>query len=258
MTISDDSIVDIDVATSHAAYFQLLRRLPPDLIVPFATDALAWERENALAPRLDRYRRKVLPVFESIPPLREQAQQLAQRWAELHFERGLNVVLPMMFAEDPRVTVEIEGAEHLAAAAEPGRGMIVVSAHAGPYQALPAFLARTGERAVSSFMDAAAVELISRVYLEFVPTLAPSLDVIGLPAADATHRAFSLLRSGGTLMVMPEFTLGDLRSGRTHTVPFFGRTAYAPTGPARLARALRVPMIPARLRRHGPGHFVVA
>lgn len=254
---ADDSIIDIDVTMSQTSYFQLLRRLPPEMMDAFIGPALAWEREHVLAARLERYRRKVLPVFQAVPPLRAEAQPLASRWAELHFERGRNVVMPMMYAEDPRVTVEVLGGESVAEVAEPGRGLIVVSAHSGPYQALPAFMARTGERSVASFMDAAAVDLISRVYHTFVPGLAPRLDVIGLPSPDATQRAFSTLRSGGTLMVMPEFTLGEQRAGRTHTVPFLGREAYAPTGPARLARALRVPMVPARLLRRGPAHYVV-
>jgi lauroyl/myristoyl acyltransferase len=252
---TSDSLADIDVALAHAPYLRLLRRLPPEQTGAFLAGALAWEREHALAGRLARYRDSVHEVLRSVPSLSGD-DDLAVRWAERLFERGRNVVLPLLYAEDDRIRVEVTGEGAELADRRRGQGLIAVSVHAGPYQALPAYLARSGHR-VTSFMDAAAEQLISRAYREFVDTLVPSLEAIGLPAEDATRRALAAVRSGGILLMMPEFTLGELRTGRTHTVPFLGRRAYAPTGPARLARALRVPLLPVRLSQPAPDHFVI-
>lgn len=253
---TSDSLTDIDVALANAPYLQLLRRLPAEQTEAFLAQALAWEGAHTLAPRLARYQDAVHGALKGTPALAGQADRLARRWAERHFERGLNVVLPLMYAEDPRIDLKATGEGAAFADQRRGLGMIAVSVHAGPYQALPSYLARLGHR-VTSFMDAAALELIRGVHTAFAPNLAQSLDVIGLPSEDATRRALSAVRAGEVLMMMPEFTLGDPRTGRARTVPFLGRRAYTPTGPARLARALRVPLVPIRLLCPAPGQFEV-
>lgn len=251
---TSDSLTDIDVALANSPYLRLLSRLPPEQAQEFLDRALAWERDHALAARFTRYRASIEHVLQQVFP--QAADTMATRWAQHHFERGRNVVLPLLYAQDERIRVEVTGEGAALAEQRRGRGMIAVSVHSGPYQALPSYLARQGHT-VTSFMDAAAEALITAVHEEFAPDLRPRLQAIGLPAEDATRRALSAVRSGGILLMMPEFTLGDPRTGRSHTVPFLGRRAYAPTGPARLARALRVPLVPVRLLHRAPGDYEI-
>jgi lauroyl/myristoyl acyltransferase len=252
---SDDSITDMDVAVAGGAFLRTARQLPPEHTLRFLADSLDWERANTLAARCARYRAAVEPVFRDVPALADRAPDLAAEWARRHSARGLNSVGPLMYAADPRLTVETEGAEHLERAAGGGRGPLVISLHSGPYQALPAFLStRLGLR-VTSFMDGGAYGIVHALHEAVAPELLPSLDAIGLPAADSTRRALATVRSGRALMTMPEFTLGERSPQTLHPLPFMGRTVQAPIGTARLARALRVPIVPVRLVRDDVARF---
>lgn len=252
-----DGVTDLDVVLANLQVFKLLRRLSPASVSEMLEGICAAEWQGALADRMMRYREHALQVFARVPPLARHADTLAQQWAEYRFNRQSAVLQILMYLEDPRVEVLVYGADRLnrTDGGQP-RGPVLVSAHLGPYHALVGLLARIGIR-TGCFLDKAAEPVLSDLYRHLAPALHDRAELIGLPDEKAARRALTVIRSGRPLVVYPEFSLSDSDAGHEHTTHFIGREVYAPTGPARLARICRVPVIPVRLTKASPASWGV-
>jgi KDO2-lipid IV(A) lauroyltransferase len=119
-----------------------------------------------------------------------------------------------------------------------GRGALVVTAHIGNWELLAARLRRAGHRGgVVGFTrpnDSSARWLVEMRRAYGVETI----------AQDENPRAIlRTLHAGGVVGLLCDL---EVRRLDGEFVPFFGRPALTMTAPAALARAARIPLVPAR------------
>ncbi len=119
-----------------------------------------------------------------------------------------------------------------------GRGALVVTAHIGNWELLAARLRRAGHQgAVVGFRrpnDSSARWLVDMRRAYGVETI----------AQDESPRAIlRTLSAGGVVGLLCDL---EVRRLDGEFVPFFGRPALTMTAPAALARAARIPLVPAR------------
>jgi len=139
--------------------------------------------------------------------------------------------------------VEIEGREHLDWAVREGKGCVFVTAHAGNWELLAAWLARGGYpvNVVARTARHSNVEDILRRHRE-----AAGVRVLARRAS--TLAMVRVLRQGEGLGILCDV---DTR-GDGVFVDYFGRLAYTQTGPARLAARTGAPLIIGFIARGGP------
>lgn len=144
---------------------------------------------------------------------------------------------------------EVEGEPFLREALAGGRGALLVTAHAGPWDAAARILRGALDREVTVVMtsepDAGARSLHDRVRaragVHVVHVGAHPLDALPL---------LRELKAGGIVAVQLD---RGAPSGRELAVRLFGRELLVPEGPFRLAALAGVPVVPLFVRR--TGHF---
>ncbi|MDP3722229.1 MAG: LPS export ABC transporter periplasmic protein LptC [Candidatus Omnitrophota bacterium] len=138
--------------------------------------------------------------------------------------------------------ITCEGLVHLRQALARGRGAILVGAHFGNWELIPLYLRSRG-------FDGAVVARPLRYpeYDAFLMELRGSQGVTTL-ARGAMKDAVRLLRANHLLGIVPD---QDVDSLDGLFVPFFGRPAYTPLGPAALSLLSGAPMLPCFIIREG-------
>ncbi|MHC4470028.1 MAG: lysophospholipid acyltransferase family protein [Planctomycetota bacterium] len=145
--------------------------------------------------------------------------------------------------------VRVDGWEHVTEALEGGRGAVFATAHFGLFELLPVcFVHRgvsgkvVGRRPGDVGLEALVAENRKRMGMESVPQ-------------QRAREILRVLKGGGVVGTLPDQDVDKLPGV---FVPFFGRPAYTPSGPASLAVAAGAPLVSALAYRIGPGrHRVV-
>ena len=170
--------------------------------------------------------------------------QIRQLGRSVFRELGRNVVdvarLPRITAENVDSLVRIEGLSHLESAYGEGRGVVAVSAHLGNFELMGTFLALKG----------------FTVTVVAAPLYDPRLDALllknrergGLHVVSRDRAASAVLRALRKGHVVGLLVDQDTRGGGI-AVPFFGRPARTPTGPAVLADRAGAPIVPMAIHR---------
>jgi lauroyl/myristoyl acyltransferase len=139
--------------------------------------------------------------------------------------------------------VAVHGREHLDHAARMGRGVVVVTAHLGPYELGGAWLALAGypvhamveeltpetNAALSLYREATGMKLLSR--------------------NRGTRAALRLLREQQFVLLVADRVVGEGSDGMA--VPFGAGSRAVPTGPAALALATGAPIVVGTISRTG-------
>lgn len=188
-------------------------------ILPTARQAALRNLDQVLgpAPPWTRYRRG-LALFHNY------AQMLADSYA-------LHQGLPLDF------DVSSFGRHHLLDAVAAGRGAIAATGHLGMWQVGP-FLAEW--RGLPQFYLAMAAEPNPMVQ-QFEQRFRDRFRIIYTTESPfSVLKLASVLREGAIVGMQVDRHLG----GHAMAVPFCGRTAWFPTGPATLARATGAPLVP--------------
>lgn len=153
--------------------------------------------------------------------------------------------LPALFADAPKWP--IDGAEHLKAAHEKGRGFIIASAHYGNWEAIRAAAAHHGAP-MAIIYRAFNNRLIDEVWYDYITST-------GAPAfrkgSKGARELFKHVRGGGGAII-----LVDQRQGGGPLLNFLGKQAETSTSAAQLAKTLRAPLLTARARRTEDGFDV--
>jgi KDO2-lipid IV(A) lauroyltransferase len=166
--------------------------------------------------------------------VRRHTARLAYEWlrlASVEDDRALHAFL------DRTVTVD-DTIERLERVLTAGRGAILVTAHLGNWELLAAAVRRRGISGavvgLEKRRDPAAQWLVDLRRRYGVPTI---------PQHSHPRELVRVLESGGVLGLLCDL---EVRRLAGEFLPFFGRPALTMTAPAALARARRVPLVPAR------------
>ena len=237
------------VKLGHALEYALLRA------VAGAAGLVGWRAAQTLGATLGALvgaigiRRKVaLDNLARAFPERSEAERrsiLARHYREVG---RVALVYPRLgaLARAPagQVIAAVRGEEHLVEARRGGRGVVLLSGHLGPFELLVAWLAQRHP-----------IDIIVR------PMNNPAVDAwvervrvgagLGVIRADAVRDVYAAIRGGRVVGMLAD------QDARRHGVfvPFLGTPASTPVGPARIALALKVPIITAFCLRRADGRL---
>jgi KDO2-lipid IV(A) lauroyltransferase len=206
--------------------------------------ALGWRRSLVVGAalgdalrQLGVRRRVALENLRFAFPEKSEAERAAIL-AEHYRELGRVTVeyarlAELVHAPGDQVVAHVRGLEHLLALREQKRGAVLLTGHFGNFELLGAWLGRLHPVDV-------VVQGLSNPGVERLLDEQRRAAGIGLiPLGAGIRRVHQALRAGRWVAV-----LGD-QDARRHGVfvPFLGRLASTPIGPARLALAARVPIV---------------
>ncbi len=212
----------------------------------------------AVALRLGRrIARVVLLPVTAYFMLRRGPERLASRayltrilgrrptWLEVarHFHAFAGVTLDRVYFLSGnlwRFDMRLRGLEQLHQAMDLGRGVLLIGAHVGSFEALRAVSTLRPDVAVRVVLDAAHSPALSAILTQLNPQMAAGIID---PRRDGTSVALDIgaALNEGALVTM----LGDRgRPGNaTASANFLGQAAEFPTAPWQIAAALRVPIV---------------
>ena len=206
---------------------------------------------GGLAYRLrGRERRQVLENLAlAMPELDAPARRRLARQSFVDLGRNAADVCRSL-SEDPGRLLEridFEGEEHFRAAREGGRGVVAVTAHMGAWELLAASLVQRGAR-----VCVPARPLRDARYQRLIDRLRGRLGVEAYPEGDSLRTLVRAIRDGAVFGLLAD----QNRDVRGVWVPFFGRPAYTPVGPAEMARLSGVAILPMVIHQVGARHRV--
>ena len=156
--------------------------------------------------------------------------------------------LPELVHSKPgAVVAEVRGMEHLEAAVGIGRGVILMTGHFGNFELLGAWLGHTHP---VDFV----VKPLSNPHVERWLTARRTAAGVGTLSTDGSlKRVYQSLRAGRCVAMLAD--QDARRSGAF--VPFMGRLASTPVGPARLSLATGAPIVMGFPVRQADGRHVL-
>jgi KDO2-lipid IV(A) lauroyltransferase len=221
-----------------------------------AVDRLPARLVVSLGAPLGRLAKRVLPRALATARARVQACSnvpIALDVAETCFARaGRNLAACALLRRagvraESLVSIPAGSLEVLTLALSKGRGAIVVSAHLGPFEVIPARLAELG------FSPAVLVRESYDPGLDEVVDFHRSsrgIEVIHRGKVGAALKVVRALRNGRPVGILP-----DLGSRAVPTLParFLGRTVAFPIGAQQIARNVECPLVAGTLKRAPDG-----
>lgn len=221
-----------------------------------ATRALPWPGGLGVGAALGSFagvlglRRKVAEAnlalaFPEKSPA-ERAAILAAHYREVGRIAAEYARLPELAkAPDGRVVAEVHGLEHFEA--QRGRGAIVMTGHYGNFELFGSYFTRLNP------IDFVVKPLSNPRTETLVSDLRRRAGVGIIPLGGGLKRIFRALRDGHWVAMLAD------QDARRHGVfvPFFGRLASTPEGPARLALQAEVPILSGFIRRRVDGRHRV-
>ena len=144
--------------------------------------------------------------------------------------------------------IDIDGIERLDKVLAAGRGAIVISAHFGNWELIPIIFASKGYSS-----NIIARPIYYEKYNEWVSFMRNSMGVNIIYRTDSPKKILKLLRNNEMIGVTPD---QDIDSVEGIFVNFFGRKAYTPSAPVKLAIAANAPIVPMFIVRKGLKHTI--
>jgi Kdo2-lipid IVA lauroyltransferase/acyltransferase len=183
----------------------------------------------------------------------EKSQQQINRIALDVFKNlGMNAaeVLSM-----PKISKQIDkkvcavGFEKIDRALSKGKGAIILSAHFGNWELLPAYFVAKGYPS-----NVVARHVYFEKYDEWVALLRKSTGVNIIFRDESPRKIVEVLKSNELLGIMPD---QDIDSIEGIFVNFFGRPAYTPIAPVALSMKMDCPILPCFIIRENAKHKIV-
>jgi KDO2-lipid IV(A) lauroyltransferase len=143
----------------------------------------------------------------------------------------------------------VEGGDVLAAARARGKGVLLVSGHLGNWELAGAFVAASGVP-----IEAVARGMENPLFDRYVTQTRHDLGMTVIHDADAVRRVPRATREGKAVAMLVDQGAAGLASS---WVPFFGRYAKTPRGPAVFALRLGAPVVFATALRQPGGKYVM-
>jgi KDO2-lipid IV(A) lauroyltransferase len=154
--------------------------------------------------------------------------------------------LPSISPADLRELFEIRGLEHVNEARARGKGIVVATAHLGPYELAAACLAAQG------YEVHGMVENLDPDVLDALAAYRSATGMRTVNMKDGLRAAYRILGQGHILALVADRAIGDARGAIE--VPFAGGVRLVPVGPAVFAQTTGAAIITAFASRNpGPG-----
>jgi KDO2-lipid IV(A) lauroyltransferase len=219
----------------------VVERLPRSWAYALAIMAarFAWLFSPLARPRLD-YNLRV-----ACPELGKNEREL-RRTSWLNFRNHAKayadlMMLPRANVESMRPLLNVKGMEYLEEARALGKGVLAVSCHMGSYEVVSAIWSAT--LAPVSFF---AEELEPRALFEWYRDTRARLGISVLTLdVGGIRKVLQALRDEEMVITAIDRDI----TGTGHVMPFFGRPAPIPLGPAAIARRLGTPLLPVCVTR---------
>jgi lauroyl/myristoyl acyltransferase len=219
----------------------LVERLPRSWAYALAVLAarFAWLFSPLARPRLD-YNLRV-----ARPELKKNEREL-RRLSWLNFRNHAKayadlMMLPRAKVESMRPLLKVKGMEYLEEARALGKGVLAVSCHMGSYEVVSAIWSAT-LAPVSFFAEELEPRALFEWYRETRARLGISVLTLDL---GGIRKVLQALRDEEMVITAIDRDI----TGTGHVMPFFGRLAPIPLGPAAIARRLGTPLLPVRVMR---------
>jgi phosphatidylinositol dimannoside acyltransferase len=192
----------------------------------------AWWFSPLARPRLEYNLRIVCPEL-SPQGLRRTSWQNFRNHAKAYADLML---LPRARVVEMRSLLKVSGLEHLEQGREMGKGVLVVSCHMGSYEVVAAIWSAT-LTPVSFFAE----ELEPRSLYEWYRDTRARLGISVLPLnLVGLRRVTQALQDNEMVITAIDRDI----TGTGRSMPFFGRPASIPMGPAALALRMGTPILP--------------
>jgi KDO2-lipid IV(A) lauroyltransferase len=219
----------------------VVERLPRSWAYALAVLAarFAWLFSPLARPRLD-YNLRV-----ACPELQQDEHEL-RRLSWFNFRNHAKayadlMMLPRTNVESMRQLLQVKGMEYLDEARALGKGVLAVSCHMGSYEVVSAIWSAT--LAPVSFF---AEELEPRALFEWYRDTRARLGISVLTLdVGGIRKVLQALRDEEMVITAIDRDI----TGTGHVMPFFGRPAAIPLGPAGIARRLGTPLLPVYVTR---------
>jgi lauroyl/myristoyl acyltransferase len=226
----------------------IVERLPRAWAYALAVLAarFAWWFSPRARPRLEFNLKVACPELE-----RDEAQLRRISW--LNFRNHAKayadlMMLPTTAVESMSSQLEIRGLEHLEQASKYGKGVLAVSCHMGSYEVVAAIWSAT-LTPVSFFAE----ELEPRTLFEWYRDTRARLGVSVLTLDHGgIRKVMQALRDQEMVITAIDRDI----TGTGHSMPFFGRPAPIPLGPAAIALRLGTPLLPVCVYRLPDDRYV--
>jgi lauroyl/myristoyl acyltransferase len=214
----------------------IVERLPPAWAYALAVVAakFAWWFSPLARPRLEYNLKMACPELEHDPAALRRLSWLnfrdhAKAYADL-------MMLPSTAVETMRARLKVQGLEYLEQARAMGKGVLVVSCHMGSYEVSAAIWSAT--LAPVSFF---AEELEPRPLFEWYRDTRARLGISVLTLdTGGIRRVLQALRDQEMVITAIDRDI----AGTGYLMPFFGKLAPIPLGPAAIALRLGTPLLP--------------
>ena len=214
----------------------VVKRLPRSLAYALAVFAarFAWRFSPLARPRLE-YNLKV-----ACPELENDKGEL-RRLSWLNFRNHAKAYadlmqLPTMSMQAMRPLLKVKGLEYLEEARAIGKGVLVVSCHMGSYEVVSAIWSAT-LTPVSFFAEELEPRALFEWYRETRARLGISVLTLG---HGGLRKVLQALHDKEMVITAIDRDI----TGTGHRMPFFGRPAPIPLGPAAIALRLGTPLFP--------------
>ena len=226
-----------------------------------ALDLLNMRRAGAIGARIGSLgyrplgiRRAVVErqVRAAFPGLAEPEVLRIARESYEHLGRTTieTAVLPSYSREQVRGLFEgVEGQDVLDAARAKGKGVLIVSGHLGNWELAGAFVAASGVP-----LEAVARGMENPLFDRYITETRRRIGMQVIHDADAVRRVPRATREGHAVAMLVDQGAAGLASS---WVPFFGRYAKTPRGPAVFALRLGAPVVFATALRQPGGKYVM-
>ena len=212
----------------------LVERLPRAWAYALAVIAarFAWWFSPLARPRLE-YNLKVACPELTPAELRRMSRLNFRNHAKAYADL---MMLPRMKVESMGPLLHVEGLEYLEQARAIGKGVMVVSCHMGSYEVASAIWSAT-LTPVSFFAE----ELEPRALYEWYRDTRARLGISVLPLhLGGLRKVTQALKEQEMVITAIDRDI----TGTGHMMPFFGRPAPIPLGPAAIALRLGTPLLP--------------
>lgn len=222
----------------------LLRKVlakPAPLLLPGA----AWALQAMLRGQTAVIRRNMADLLPRDG--RGEAEQLAYVNACVNgfYRHAARTLYELLAAEtllpSGRMTIDMEGEEHLRSALQLGKGAILYAPHTGNF--FYGYWRLSRDYPCLTVATASDPEL-APLYRSFQRLGCPGLDYDGTPPLELIRRLRRHLESGGVLLLLGDFYRPGFPPAR-----LLGRTTRLPAGAAMLGLELGSPVLPARCIR---------